>query len=544
MKKTNLIFCVLVLLAGLLILPAQAVTPERVTVRFHDETVMRYGPEEESEVVNVAFNGLPMDLDVPAMAHSVDGTDSRTLVPVRPIAEALGATVLWMGENRQVIITGAGDTVVLTLGAATAVVNGEAAELPGGVPAQVVGHGGAERTMVPLRFVSEQLHARVDWDNDRYTALVTAEVPDPDEPILPPVTEPDPEPTNSGQPFEGDLKPMAGFLLRVTPDDKAETVTLYLSAAPRYKVTDLGDRVVIDLPGFAIGSGRDGSLRAENPAITVIRYAQHANDIYPDESYTTRVVLDLAEGYAYEDDITVTGDANLLAVVVTVGSPGRAGDRSEPGIPWKPPKSWDPAAFTVALDAGHGGSAAGATYEDRMEKDITLPITLRAAELLGEKGYNVVLTRSGDVYMDLYDRCDIANEAGADIFVSIHANASATNRSYQGTFTYHYPESVEGEKLARAVQSAVVKETGSIDRGLLANDYVVLRETWMPACLLETGFMSAREELMKLVTPEYQEKLAQGVAKGVERYLSTLPEKRAKAPGALAKPERTAESGN
>ena len=166
------------------------------------------------------------------------------------------------------------------------------------------------------------------------------------------------------------------------------------------------------------------------------------------------------------------------------------------------------------------------------EKDLTLPVTLRAAQLLREKGFNVVLTRSEDVYVDLYDRCDIANNAGGDIFVSIHANASETNLDFQGTFTYSYPKSREGERLAGYVQKAVVEEIGSVDRGLLTNDYVVLRETTMPAVLLEMGFMSCHEELERLVQPEYREKVAQGVAKGVEQYLATLPQKDGRTAGA------------
>ena len=77
----------------------------------------------------------------------------------------------------------------------------------------------------------------------------------------------------------------------------------------------------------------------------------------------------------------------------------------------------------------------------------------------------------------------------------------------------------------------MVAETGGIDRGLLTNDYVVLRETYMPAALLETGFMSCHEELELLVRPEYQEKVSQGVANGVESYLSTLPRKEKTAGG-------------
>ena len=501
MKKILSLFCALALMTGLAV-PGKAIQPEKIPLRFHDETTLQYGPETAAEVVHVYFNGAPMDLDVPAVSQTLDGIDGRTMVPVRPIAEALGATVDWDGENRQVKIAAGADRMVLTLGQPTAQVNGQSVDLPGRVPAVVARFGETERTLVPLRFVSEQLHAQVDWDNDAFAALVTAEIepPDPD-------------------------APPRGRLTRLAADDNAQTITLYLNSAPQYRVTDLGDRVAIDLLGVVIGSGTDGSMRPENPVVSQVRYAQHGADIDPRENYVTRVVLDLARNCTYGENVTVAGDADLQAVVISVTPPETGAEL--PALPDK----WDPTAFTVVLDAGHGGSASGALYEEKMEKDITLPVTLRAAELLREKGYNVVLTRNEDTYMDLYDRCDVANNVGADIFVSIHANASSTNLSFQGIFTYSYPNSTRGEALAGHIQKAVVAETGGIDRGLLTNDYVVLRETTMPAALLEMGFMSCHEELVKLIQPEYQERVSQGVAKGVESYLATLPKKEKTAGG-------------
>lgn len=527
MKRFLWIVCCLALLAGLIVPAAAAGPAGAVEVQFYDEAAGRYGGRTQADRVVVTLNGSPMDLDVPGLIRSVDGVDGRTLVPVRPIAEALGATVLWIAENRQVLIFNSEDTIVLTLGSARAVVNGKQVQLPGGVPAGVVNMGGVERTMVPLRFVSEQLHAQVDWEGKTYTAAVSAILPeepepspspDPDaslDPILPPGAESTPDPGVAPE----------GYLLRIAADDNAQTLTLSLNTEPRYQVTDLGDRVVIDLLGFAIGDGRDGTMEPENPVVERVRYAQHGPGLYPEWNYTTRVVLDLAKGCSYEKNVKVLGDPNLQAVVVTVTPPETGAE-----LPEIPEENWVPTAFTVCLDAGHGGSAPGAIYEEIKEKDLTLPITLRAAELLREKGYNVILTRDSDVYVDLYDRCDIANNAGADIFVSIHCNASSSNRSFQGTFTYSYPKSAKGEKLAGYIQDAVVDSCGSIDRGLLTNDYVVLRETSMPAALLETGFMSCHDELVKLADPAYQEKLAQGVAKGVEGYLSTLPAKGATVP--------------
>ena len=101
------------------------------------------------------------------------------------IAERLGASVTWVPETRQVILLREESTIVLTLGSATALVNGQAMELPGGVPAGVVKWEGRESTMVPLRFVSEQLGATVDWDNDTFTAILTS----------PGTPEPEPTPT-------------------------------------------------------------------------------------------------------------------------------------------------------------------------------------------------------------------------------------------------------------------------------------------------------------------------------------------------------------
>lgn len=491
MKKLISLFCALALMAWVPPAAHAAGQENQVQAAFHNEQTGRYESPVSSRVVTLTFEGAPMELDVPALIRTVDG-DGRTMVPVRPIAEALGAEVLWLQEERQVHILRDEEKLVLTLGSPTALVNGREVSLPGGVSADVARLGEAERTMVPLRFVSEQLGAKVTWDNDAYAAHVTL-----------------PEPLPSGR------------LTAIEADDKAQSVILYLNEAPRYKVTDLGDRVAIDLFDFVMEETPNGRLTPrENPVIDAVRWARHDRSLYPDRSYTTRVVLDLAEGCVFGTHVTVAGDANLYAVVVTTHPPHTGAD-----LPAGPGPDFDPTAFTVALDAGHGGSASGAVYEEIMEKDITLPITLRAAELLEEKGYNVVLTRSEDVYMDLYDRCTVANNMGADIFVSIHANASVTNLDFEGTFTYSYPESVEGERLAGFIQQSVVDAADSIDRGLLTNDYVVLRETYMPAALLETGFMSCHRELERLIQPEYQERLAQGVARGIEAYLATLPSK-------------------
>lgn len=179
-----------------------------------------------------------------------------------------------------------------------------------------------------------------------------------------------------------------------------------------------------------------------------------------------------------------------------------------------------PERFLIALDAGHGGSASGAYYENTAEKDLNLAMTLKLNEILRGLGYRTMLTRSEDVDVGLKRRSVLANEAKADIFVSIHCNASETNYDFQGLYVYHYPGSVQGAALAQAIQTPACQFTGAIDRGINSANFSVVRESKMPAVLVETGFMTNHEELLRLKDDAYQTRMAQGIAQGIIRYLN------------------------
>ncbi len=511
MKKTVSLLLILALLACLP--PAWAAGPAgSVTVRFYDEESGQYQRDIQTDVVRLTLDGSALDGPVPAMVQYVDG-DGRTLVPVRLVSEHLGAQVIWVAGTRQVILLKGADTIVLTLGSSKAVSNGQIVDLPGGVAAGVVKYQGVENTMVPLRFVSEQLGAQIQWDQDTFTAAITAPreiVPEP-EPEPSPVPEPSPLPDVSPSP--GDL----GLVTKITADANAQTVDILTDHTPEYRVLDLGDRVVVDVLGSVLASGFPGTITVENDLITTVRYAQHSED---DLSYgyphTVRVVLDLRHGVTLSHNVKVEALASGIRITTYLPDEDRDEIDFTPSIPIDPHKS------TIVLDAGHGGSRDGATYEGYKEKDINLSVTRKVQALLLAQGYNVVMTRSDDSYMDLYDRADIANAVDADIFVSIHSNASATNKDFQGIFTYYHPSSNRGARLAQAIQMPLAQITGGIDRGILSNDYVVLRETDMCAALVEMGFMSNHEELMRLIDDSYQDKLAQGIAEGIVRYLNSL----------------------
>lgn len=172
--------------------------------------------------------------------------------------------------------------------------------------------------------------------------------------------------------------------------------------------------------------------------------------------------------------------------------------------------------FRVVLDPGHGGKDPGAVVGDYMEKDINLCIALQVRELLAvQEGIQVTMTRDEDIFLELDERADLANKEKADLFISIHANALEDNDSFSGLFTFYHSGKRSGIAPAGQMQAAVVAASGATDRGTRGANYAVLRETKMPAILIETGFMTCPEELARLIDPEYQTKLAQGITNGI-----------------------------
>ncbi len=173
----------------------------------------------------------------------------------------------------------------------------------------------------------------------------------------------------------------------------------------------------------------------------------------------------------------------------------------------------------VMLDAGHGGKDVGANYDEIYEKDLTLAITQQVEELLKDAGYRVRMTRNDDSFMDKADRAKLANRKSPTIFVSIHCN-SAENSQPEGIETFYTEEKgEESRQLAELIQSKLLEETGAKDREVKTADYVVIKNTKMPAVLAEVGFLSNETERALMQTEEYQQKLAKAIAAGITEYL-------------------------
>ena len=213
---------------------------------------------------------------------------------------------------------------------------------------------------------------------------------------------------------------------------------------------------------------------------------------------------------------------------------------------------------TIVIDPGHGGKDPGAVSQARQEKQIVLSLSKTLHDILVKKGYNVRLTRETDVFLPLRKRTQFATNQKADLFISIHTNAS-TARSAAGIETYYLAlasdesaritamrenagaeynmkeldalvgrilkesKSTESRRLAELIQAQMTSGKQVKNRGVKHAPFVVLIGTKVPAVLVEVGFISNPQEGKKLTTKAYQHQLATAIAKGIEQYIKNLP---------------------
>lgn len=175
----------------------------------------------------------------------------------------------------------------------------------------------------------------------------------------------------------------------------------------------------------------------------------------------------------------------------------------------------------IALDAGHGGRDVGCSAEGIEEKQINLQIAKLVSEKLTGMGYQVLMIREEDDYFGLEDRAKLANFRRADAYISIHQNFYEEDAAVNGMETWFYgaDTSRDSRRLAQLIHQETTGSTGAAIRELRDDaDFCVTEKTSMPSCLIETGFLSNPQERELLATPEYQEKIANGIAEGIRLY--------------------------
>lgn len=434
----------------------------------------------------------------------METSSNRTLVPFRQIFEALGAEV-WYDSNVKSAFGQKGDlTIELPVNQEVAYKNNSKIQLD--VATQVVNG----RTMVPLRFIGESLGCRVDARNTPAGLRVDIAWID------------------SGQPDNS--RSLEEII--TTANDLALLIELKVEEGENkfFKLAN-PDRLVIDLQNTT--NQAEEIIELDDPVVFSIRTGQL-------NSTTTRVVLDLNSDINYQ--VEKNKDALVIKVDYPAAEPGEAIDPTESGGQAGPDESdgsntpdeldegtepVDPIGQPgqqmpevndnlIILDAGHGGKDVGAIgYSGKYEKDLVFNITNQLKTALEDEGYEVILTRGDDSYVSLEERVNIADRTNAFAFISIHAN-SAVNSSVEGLEVFKFYGS--DPKLAQNVLHSILRQTGQVNRKVKEAGFYVIKNTLMPAILIETGFISNPREEAFLWDPENQEDIVRGIVDGIMNY--------------------------
>jgi len=217
--------------------------------------------------------------------------------------------------------------------------------------------------------------------------------------------------------------------------------------------------------------------------------------------------------------------ALLIVMVVVIVSLLLAGVFKRPS-PEPQPVTTEPEgpSVIIILDPGHGGRDPGAVVGDILEKDVNLDIVKKVIGLLEAQPYlKPVLTRTTDITVDKLERTQLADDIGAALYLSIHANAF-DDPEVSGAETWVDDTRSPGDqswKLAESVQDALVAATGARDRGVRSQE-LYLYHTTLPAVSVEVGFLTCPKERARLLDSAYEDQIAQGILKGILDYLDAV----------------------
>lgn len=372
--------------------------------------------------------------------------------------------------------------------------------------------------------------------------------------------------------------------MRIYRSPDSTRLVFDLSSAVEHRVdvlpssADKPERLLIELKNTAL-KGDASQLALQDTPITQIRFGQH-NDfdlwtvldlkasvtpkvflLKPMGQYGDRLVVDLYDLLPTEEPAAVTPETVIAETIAPLATT----------VPVKPEVSPSTALrnILVVIDPGHGGEDPGALGPNRLrEKDITLKIAKELASVINQQaGYRAELTRSGDYFIPLKKRSEIALKKKADLFVSIHADAF-TNKKAAGASVFAWSQRgatsttaqflADSENLSDLVGGAdpssvdntlsqvladlsidgvvnyslgmgsdILREIGGITklhkRHVEQAGFMVLKSVRVPSLLIETGFISNPEEAKKLGSEQYQAQLSRAIFSGINRYFTRVP---------------------
>lgn len=531
-----------------------------VAVLFSIQTVMDAEPAAAANI-SIIIDGQTVPSDV-----SPTIINDRTMVPVRVIGEYLNATVVWDNSTRTATITKGSTTLKLTEGQYSYTLNGTSNSLD--VPITIIG----DRTMAPLRVISEALGAGVLWTNNTVyvsssgTVLIQVnqvdgnvvnlrQGPSTDYPVVGTVTSgtyleiigvasngwyqiktangedayitneytslysgnnagspvtPTPDPgTSEEHPSSGDTNGTLSVVNRTSGTGQS-SIAFNIGSGTASVVSNNGNQVVLQIDGAHIDTGT--WMPAENLSpfngFKVENYGSNA----------VRMTANVTnEGYFRLD---INGSTFTVTAVAkhkngTLGLSGK----------------------TIVVSAGHGVYSTGGAIDRGAvstvdpsfdEVDFNTYVAQKLRDKLEAAGATVIMIREDEnpINMTLYQRSVIANTANADAFIEIHGDSATSTATGIGTWIY-----TDSARLTSSAQVDMRNEFGSVMNAAMASatgqpayvkygNFSVLRETEIPCVLIECGFLSNPHDVALLKDPAYWEKLAQGMYNGLYNYFA------------------------
>ncbi len=563
MKKILYILSILCLTVLLLASTGYAVDK----LYYNDAYHMYEGGEIKLSVAGKNISGLQM---APVII------EDRTMVPVRDVFETLGSEVIWHDDTCQVEIVDNGVSVMIKIGDRNTYVNGNKVPIADDQPLpMLIGyHADTLKSMVPVRFVAEQLGYNVGWDEKTRTVSIT----DKNEGQAPPIVDDEPIPDEYG--LFGKITAVKNGIY-----DDVYVRTAY-GISPKITRYSNPQRIVFDFPGAHFQTSGD-TVSLSGNCVKSVRYANYENNarvvfdiecntqvmvlssdsgillratVSPNEqiiydAFAKRVYFDskyeatgkpVTNGYMLtfknlklEPQKILVNDGNIYEIIVaktangstvTVDGSNMLTYSADKGVyktdkvnPVKPIGE-----RTVIIDAGHGGYDPGAVGYNSAgdavayESNINLAIAKLVNKKLKENGINVIMTRDSDKYISLAERAEIENNSECDLFVSIHCN-SIDNSEINGTQVYYNPANEIGTMLAENIYDQMVELTNLAPKFTQngANLYVI-RTTKRPAALVETAFISNASDRKYLLSSSGQDTIAEAITNGILATLSEI----------------------
>lgn len=473
-----------------------------LTLRY-DYTDHKYSAEE----VFVSIDGEKLtDLTMPPII-----LNDYTLVPAREVFEGVGATVEWKKDIEQVYVKYNDKVVVIPIDSKKAYVNGTAVTMQ--TEAKIINN----KTMIPLRFVTTALGFDIEWNKTTRIANIL---------------------TGTQTTTVTTTKATTTTTTTTTQATTLEPTTEATTKAAAATTKAQNNNINTSLSGSSgLADSENGYfyINDQNGAIDVndfVHYDDYYNLTYSlvlNGNYQSLISSNEYTGTSINGikSVSVTADSDKTTITfnesqIMAMDIGKTGNT----IYMKPVLPKEKYSKIIVLDAGHGGSDPGASGNNLIEKNLTLSMLQAAKALFDQSDIKCYVTRNSDTYPSFDDRTNMANEVG-DAFISIHIN-SATNTSASGTETYSLYANDQGNgltsyRLAEEMLNQLLDKLGTVNRKVKSENWIVLRQSKVPATLIEIGFISNSGDAAIMGSTEGISKVGQAIYEGVSNLFNTYP---------------------